>query len=420
MFARIVFGTALALTALAGRPAGAQDVDRIAAVVNDDIITMQEVDQRVRMAMVLSNLPDGQDARRRIVPQVVRKMIDERLQMQEANRLKVSLSAADVEAGIANIEEQNRQPRGSLLAMLQRAGVDPAAARDQIRADMTWYRVVARQVQPNIRIGEEEVKDRLETIKARQGQPEYNLSEIFLPIDNPSQEDEMRRLAERLQEQLRAGAPFPALASQFSRSPTAANGGAMGWVSDDMLDEDVLKAVRDLQPGQVSPLIRSADGLRLVALADRRIAGSRVNPEDATVVLGQIVLPVPPDGPPKQQLAGRAAELTRNAKSCDELEAIGRKLSASVPARMAPAKVDELPLNLRAIGAQLPVGRPSPPIDVQAGLQIMMVCSRQEATTIQLPSEAAVRRMIEAERSDMMARRYMRDLRRAAFIDIRM
>ncbi|HSV30321.1 MAG TPA: peptidylprolyl isomerase, partial [Candidatus Omnitrophota bacterium] len=322
MLARLAVLATVVVAALSGNPAMAQqDLDRIAAVVNDEVITIKDVEQRVRMAMALSNLPDSADARRRVLPQVVRKMIDERLQMQEAGRLKISLSPADVDNGLAAIEQQSRQPRGALVASLQRAGVDPSVVREQIRADLTWLRVATRVLQPTIRIGEEEVKDRLETISSRQGQPEYLPAEIFLPIENPAQEEEMQRLGERLLEQLRSGAPFAALARQFSRAPTAGNGGAMGWVSGDMIDEDLFNVIKDMSPNQVSQLIRGGDGFRIVALVDRRIAGAKADPAHSTVTLSQILLPVPPDGPPRQSLMARASEVTRGARSCDELEA---------------------------------------------------------------------------------------------------
>lgn len=424
MLARIAIRAAFALALLAGFPALAQgvpqDLDRIAAVINDEAVSIKDVEQRVRMAIALSNLPDNQDTRRRLVPQVVRKIIDERLQLQEANRLKISLSPAEIDNGIANIEQQNRQPRGTLIPSLQRAGVEASTAREQIRADLTWVRVATRVLQPNIRIGQEEVQDRLETVKQRQGQPEYLVSEIFLPIDGAGQEEEMQKLAERLIEQIRSGAQFGALARQFSRAPTAANGGSMGWLADDMLDEDLSKVLKNLNPGQISPVVRNGDGFHVLALADRRIAGAKADPANAIITYSQIVLPVPKDGPPRAALAARAMEITRPARSCDELEALGRKLGATQIGKTGPVKVGELSAAIRPALAQLPPSRVSQPVDMPEGLMVAMVCNREESTVIQMPTLEQVRRMIEDERMDMLTRRYLRDLRRQAFIDIRM
>jgi peptidyl-prolyl cis-trans isomerase SurA len=145
----LMFGFALAHTA------EGQEVDRIAAVVNEEIISLQELNGRVLMALAFSGIPDSPDARRRVAPQVLRKVIDERLQMQEAARLKITLSPAEIDQGITIIEQQNRMPKGALLGGLARAGVDSQMARDQIRADLTWLRVSGRMLQPQVIIGEE-------------------------------------------------------------------------------------------------------------------------------------------------------------------------------------------------------------------------------------------------------------------------
>jgi peptidyl-prolyl cis-trans isomerase SurA len=420
MLVRFVVRIALAAVLLVPALADAQVVDRIAAVVNDEVITVQDVEYRLRMAIALSNLQDTTENRKRALPQVLRKMIDERLQLQEGNRLKITMTPAEVDAGIATIEEQNRQPRGSLIKRLAQAGVPAHAIREQIRADFTWIRVAQRTLKPTIRIGEEELKDRLEAINARTGQPEYLVAEIYLPIENPAQEDEMSGLAQRLVEQLRGGASFPTLAAQFSRSPTAANGGQMGWVARGMLDDELIEALERLQSGQLSGPVRAADGIHIMLLVNRRIAGSAIDRDASVVTLGRIILPVPKDGPPKDQLLARANELTRGAKNCDELLAIGRKLAAPTVGQLPPTRIGELHAELRAIATSLPVNRVAPPVDTADGVLVAMVCHREESTTVQAPTPEQVRRAIEDERMDMLTRRYLRDLRRAAFIDVRM
>lgn len=419
MLARLAASACVLFSLAVAVPASAQEMDRIAAVVNDDIISLRELEGRLRMALVYSGIPDSMDARRRVAPQVLRKMVDERLQMQEANRIKVTISQADLDAGIAMFEQQNQMPKGALLSGLARAGIDPQLAREQFKADMAWARVAARTLNSQIKVGEEEISDRLEILRERRGHPEYLLSEIVLPVDNPGQEDDARQTGERLLEQLRAGAPFPALAAQFSRSPTAGNGGNMGWLAQGALDEDIAGPVQQLSKGQVSPLIRTSSGFIILRLADQRISGQVANPEDAQVTLSHIVLPVPKDGPPKQELANRAAQLTGQAKSCADLEAIGRRVGAPTVGSLGTKRVGELTGMIRRVAASLPAGRVSPPIDMPEGLEVVMVCERVESLTVTEPSREQVRRTIEDERMDMLARRYLRNLRRQAIIDIR-
>ncbi|CAA7614657.1 peptidylprolyl isomerase [Magnetospirillum sp. UT-4] len=414
---RLAAAFCLALACLAPLAAAAQDFDRVAAVVNDEAISLKDVEARVRMAIVTSRIPDNPEVRRQVVPQVVRKMIDERLQMQEAKRLKVVLASAEIESGIAMLEKQNNMPKGALIGSLVRIGIAPEVVREQIAADLTWLRLTRRILQPQIRIGEEEINDRLEALRERQGQPEYLAAEIFLPVDNPAQEDEVRKTGEDLLAQMRNGAPFPAVARQFSRSPTAANGGSMGWVGAGMVEPELLDELARLGKDQVSSLLRTPSGYFIVAKVNQRIAGTVASPEDAEVAVARIVLPVPTKGaPPKPQLLAQAAELTRPAKTCDDLQAIGQRVGAKSD-KVGPMRAGDLPDDLDA-AMVLPPNIVSQPADTADGIRVFMVCSRQEGS-ITAPSREAVRRQIENERLDMLARRYIRDLRRSAFIDIR-
>lgn len=420
MLARFAASACLLFSLAVLSSAQAQEVERIAAVVNDDIISVRELLGRTRMALIFSGQPDSPEARRAVAPQVLRKLIDEKLQLQEAARVKITLSPAEVDNGIGMIEQQNRMPKGALLAGLSRAGVDPQLARDQFKADLTWMRVSSRVLQAQVKVGQEEVSDRLEVLRERRGQPEYLLSEIVLPVDVPAAEDDARQTGERLLQQLQAGAPFTALARQFSRSPTGANGGSMGWIAQAALDDEIAGPVSQLAKGQTSPLIRTSSGFTIIHMNDSRIAGQVANPEDAQVTLTTVALPMPKDkdAPAKQQLLQRAQQLTAPARSCPELEALGRKFGGEVNT-ITNKRVGEIQNNLRRVAANLPVNRTSEPGETDEGIMVAMVCERVESLSFKEPSREQVQRQIEDERMDMLTRRYLRNLRRQAFIDIR-
>lgn len=412
--------TALLISCAPLRHAAAQDVDRIAAVVNDEIISIRDLDARLKLAITVSGLPDNIESRRRAVPQVLRKMVDERLQAQEASRLKINVAGEEILRGVSNIENQNRMQPGSLLSSLAKAGVDPDAIKDQIRADIVWVKLIMRSLQPSIRVGEDEITERLETIRQQFGQPEFMLAEIFLPVENPRQEEEAKRLGERLIEQLRAGAPFQALARQFSQSGSAANGGVLGWLSPALLDDELREVVQRMDKGQVSPLVRTASSYVILAMIDKRVAGETTT-SDPKISLAQVFFPIPQGAPPIQQLSAKATELTASLKSCREMEDLGRKLNSERSGRRDDLTLSVLPQNLRAIVTSLPLNKASAPVNVGDALLVAMVCSREENMVKGgLPTREAMRRTIEDDRLEMMARRYLRDLRRAAFIDFRL
>ncbi|EME68442.1 peptidyl-prolyl cis-trans isomerase [Paramagnetospirillum caucaseum] len=413
--------TALVIWCAPLRLATAQEVDRIAAVVNDDIISIRDLEARLKLAITVAGLPDNIENRRRAVPQVLRKMVDERLQGQEASRLKISVGSEEIGRSLANVENQNRMPPGTLLPSLVKAGVDPDAVKEQVKADIVWVKLIMRSLQPTIRVGEDEVTDRIETIRQQFGQPEFMLAEIFLPVDSPSQEEEAKRLGERLIEQLRAGAPFQALARQFSQSGSAGNGGMLGWLTPAALEDEVRDTVQGLGKGQITPLVRTGPGYAILAVIDKRLAGESTI-SDPRLSLAEVYFPLPPaGGPPMAQLAAKAAELTAPLKSCPEMEDLGRKLNSERSGRRDNMTLSVMPQNLQQVVASLPLNKASAPINIGNALLVAMVCSREENIVKGgLPSRDVIRRAIEDERLDMMSRRYLRDLRRTAFIDFRL
>lgn len=403
--------------------ASAQEVDRIAAVVNEEIISIHDLEARVKLALFMSGFPDNLENRRRAVPQVLRKMVDERLQIQEAARVKVSVSSDEINRSIRGVEQQNRMPPGGLLASLNKAGVDVDAARDQIRADLSWLKVTGRVLQSSIKVGEDEITERLDTLRQQLGRPEYLLAEIVLNVDSPAQEEEARRMGDRLLDQLKAGAPFQALARQFSQTGSASSGGVIGWTPESNLDDEIKAAVSTMAKGSVSPMIRTSSGFTIMAVIDKRVSGEGLA-KDETVTVSQMFFPHPAPGPGKpslEQLAAKAVELTAPLKSCTEFEDFGRKLNASSTSRANNTRKSELPPQVQKAIADLPLNKASLPSDAGDGFMVFMVCSRTSlGNEAGLPSREVIRRQIEDERLDLQSKRYLRDLRRAAFVDFRL
>src|SRR5262249_6173172 len=155
--------------------------------------------------------------RRRLLPQVLRNLIDDRLKMQEAKRTNIKVNPADVERRIAMLAERNNMSRDDLEAYLKGNGILLDAVADQITTELSWARLVQRTLRPRIVISDQEINDEAARMKATQGQVEYKTYQIFLAVDAPNQEAAVRDSAERLMEQLRAGADFESLAQEFSQ-----------------------------------------------------------------------------------------------------------------------------------------------------------------------------------------------------------
>lgn len=211
-----------------GGLAAAQDSMRIAAVVNEDVISELDIYMRLRMAMLSARLDDTPETRDRLMPQVLRNLIDDHLKLQEAKRENINVNPADVEKRIDAIGARNNMSRDELSAFLRGNGILVEAIADQIKAELSWARLVQRKLRPRINITDQEINDEAKRIRATAGETEYKLYQIFLAVDAPDQESEIRDSGERLIEQLNEGADFESLASEFSQDEGALKGGDWG------------------------------------------------------------------------------------------------------------------------------------------------------------------------------------------------
>ena len=260
-------------------PVAAQESLRIAAVVNDDVITGLDLAVRTRMAILSSSLPDTPEMRNRVARQVLRAMIDERLMLQEAARQNVIVQQSEVDAELTKLAERNGVTLDQFGAYLAENGVllDPLA--EQVRATIAWSKLVARQLRPRAVITEEDVDEVLRQAEEAKNQPQRRVSEVFLAVDGPAEEEEVRRSAERLIEQIRSGVPFSAVASQFSDTATAAVGGDVGWVLPGQLAPEVEETLERMQDGDIAGPVRAAGGYYILQLRGQRSISPDASPE---------------------------------------------------------------------------------------------------------------------------------------------
>ncbi|HXE15942.1 MAG TPA: peptidylprolyl isomerase [Stellaceae bacterium] len=414
---RILIG--LAILFLAAAPAVAQDV-RIAAIVNDGVITTGDLEARMTLVLRSSGMQDSAETRQRMAPRLLRTLIDERLEQQEAKRLNLTVNKKEVAEAMERIEKQNNLPKGGLDKYLQNLGVPKSALVDQLTASLTWNRLVQQRLAQDVSVSDQEVSDAYKELKESEATPQSNVAEIFLAIDNPNQESEVRALADRLEQQLHAGGNFSAIAQQFSQSPTAASGGSLGWVTPSQINPDLAKALSALKPGEVSDPIRAGGGFYILGLIDRRIPG-QANPNETLVDVVEAGAPMPPNAPPefRDRLARALGEITHAGTSCQAFAAAAHKIGLPFVKEAAAVRVGTMAPGVRRVTLDLKVGEVSKPFPVQGGVGLVMLCARKDAAAPKLPTIDEVRYNIERQRLDVLARRYLRDLRRGAYVDIR-
>lgn len=397
--------------------AAAQE-NRIAAVVNSDVITDTDLAAQIRLVEISSNIPDTPENRQRLGPQVLRTLVDQKLQLQEAKRLNISVPQAEIDKAISNVEQRNNMAKGGLIPFLKDKGVSQTAFTDQITASLAFSKVVQARVSQDVQVSDDEVDEAMNRMQADIGKPQSRVGEIFLAIDNPSQEQEVRQVADRLIEQIRGGADFSAVAQQFSQSPSAAVGGDIGWVTPSELSPRLAEALDKMSAGQMSYPIRTPAGFYVLYLLERRTFGTE-NPDQITLSLDEVVFPVLPSATPeeRQKAESEAQRVASEAKSCGEMAKIGTERAPQLSRQIPQLRASELPPELRQQILALKVAEPSKPVELTGGIGVVMVCDRKGAPA--LPTRDELTDTIARERLDALARRYMRDLRRDAFVDVR-
>ncbi|MGF1627689.1 MAG: peptidylprolyl isomerase [Alphaproteobacteria bacterium] len=420
----------LLMAALAAwsRPAPAQDGTaqngtgqtlRIVAVVNDEIVTEFDVAARMQLIIRSSGLPDTQETRNRLATQILRQLIDERVQMQEARRLGVEVLPEELERALAQLERENNIPEGQLEAAARQMGIPFPALLDRITVDLTWQKLQAQRIRPTIEITNDEIEEVLSRIVANQGATEYRVAEIYLSVDSPDREEETRAAAQQLLDELARGASFSALARQFSQSASAAVGGDLGWIYPGLLDPAIDELLPQLSVGEVSTPVRTANGYFLIAVIDRRsIAGP--SPGDVRITFQVITLPLTDAMSATEQASQRdlAKTVAELAGDCSDMSRLSIELGLGELAPPITRSLVNIADNERRILEGLVMQRPSDPIEEGGTVSVYMVCAR-EAPEGALPPREEIEDNLLLEKTNVLAQRLLRDLRQAAFIDVR-
>lgn len=425
--ATMLAGTALAAPPGRLRPAAPPEApegpaDGIVAVVNGDAITSGDVSNRTRLFAVSTGLSLAPDVLARLRPQIVRQLINERLELQEMERRKIVVPDEDIARAIASIEQHNNLPPDTLRKMLAGQGIALRTLIDEVRVQLGWVRVLKEELGPKAEVSDTDVSDQIQRLKEERGQPEYEVGEIFIPVEDPAKQADAQRFADAVIAQLRAGAPFPVIAAQFSQSQTALQGGDLGWVHASQLDPTVADLLAQMPQGAISNPIQVPGGLDIVTLRGKREVG---NDMQTLVDLRQIFLPftqeLNPQAPTEQQkqALAKAQLLARTMKSCPQMEQAAQGAGSSRPANPGEVKLESVSSPpLRELLAKQPLNQASRPIVSTDGIAVLMICGRAQKNEGDL-SRDEVRRQLLEQRVELSSRQLLRTLRRKAMLDDR-
>ncbi|MGD9810377.1 MAG: peptidylprolyl isomerase [Sphingobium sp.] len=392
-------------------------VHKPTAVVNGQIITQTDVAQRLAL-IVLANggqVPEQELARLRL--QVLRNLIDETLQIQEAKANDITIAPAEIEQSFARVAANFRQSPTQFSDYLRTKGSSAASIKRQIEGETAWSRLLRRKVQPFVNVSEDEVKSVLDRMNARKGSEEYRVGEIYLSA-SPENTEQVFNNGRQIIEQIRAGGSFAAYARQYSEASTAAVGGDLGWVRAGQLPDALGQAVTEVQVGQIAGPIQIPGGFSILYLMDKRKVLT-ADPRDAVLSLKQIAVTFPP-GTSQEQAKGavdRFAQQLQALHGCGSVNEMGAKMGAEVVDN-DNVRIRDLPGPLQQMMLDLQIGQATPPFgSVESGVRALVLCGRDDPQDAGAPSFDQIMSQIEDERVNKRARIYLRDLRRDAIIE---
>ena len=399
---------AVALIVAGAMPASAREVEGIAAVVNDQVISLYDVDQRVDLFFASSGIEKSPEMTERMRQQVLRALVDEKLQLQEAERVEIQIENTEIEQRMELLAKQDNRTLDGIKTFLKDKAIQEETMEAQIRAELAWNQFVRRSFSGRIKIGEQEIDEQYEKAVKAVNQTRYLVSEILLNLDNFSTEEQVRQLSGEIVKQLQSGVAFPAIARQFSIAPTAVQGGQLGWISADQLNPRLSQAVRQMQPGQISPPIPTTGGIYILALADKRAGGNDPSKNKFDVLTV---------GFRTDTATKKIEEFVSNFKTCRRAQSAAKKLKADVK-RSGLKELRSLPAPVVEAVVDLESGEIAPPRDAGNVTNIYIVCDRKDDLGVDI-SRDQIADNIFSQRIAVMARRHLRDLRRDAVVEYR-
>lgn len=405
-------------------------VDSIIAVVNNDVITRQELaDRLTQVQKRLTAQGVALPPRSQLQSQLLERMIVERAQTQMAKENGIVVDDTMLDRAVSRIAEQNKLSMPDFRVQLEREGMSYPSFREDIRREIIMQRLREREVDNKVQVTESEVDNYLASeTNAATKHEDLNLSQILIRVpDNasPEQVAARRQRAEDVLRQLKTGADFAKTAATYSDSSDALNGGELGWRGQDRLPQLFLDAVSSLKPGEVSAIVKSGNGFHIIKLIDRRATSTakadapaveQTHARHILIKVNQVVSAAEA----RRKLLELKERLDHKAATFEELAKLySNDLSASKGGDLGwiyPG--DTVPEFERAMN-ELKPGEVSQPIESPFGFHLIQVLERKTDDASKERARQAARQALRERKIDEATEDWLRQLRDRAYVEFR-
>lgn len=421
-----VTSSTLAFAADAKQAAEIAKIDRIVAVVDQVVITENELADRIKIVTAQLEKQGTQLPPQNVLEkQILERLINDRLQINYANQTGIRVDDAQLDKTIERIAEQNKMGVDEFKQALAGEGINYRKFREDIRNEILLARLREREVDNRINVTEAEVDNFLTTQSSRNdAQDEFEVSHILVRAPEEGAPEELQKLkakAEQALKQLQGGADFAQISAAFSDAPNALEGGALGWKTSTQLPALFTDALKPLQKGQLSAILRSPNGFHILKLTDRRGGSSPLVVEQTharhiLIKLNEVVS----ESEGKSRMdnlherlvnGGNFAEMARQYSE-DGSAANGGDLGWVNPG-------DTVPQFEKAMNALQP-GEISQPVRSPFGWHIIQVTERRKQDMSKEAARLKARQEIRSRKSDEAYQDWVRELRDRAYVELRL
>jgi len=405
---------------------GVVQLDRIVAVVNDEVITQFELNDRMkRVVRQLQQQGTPLPPADTLKKQLLERMIADRAQLQYAAQTGLRIDDSQLERALARIADENKLSMAEFRDALQHDGINFAKFREEIREEITLARLREREIDNKIAVSDGEIDNYLSNQSAKPGaEDEYNLAHILLQVPeqaSPEQLQEKKAQAVHALEQLKNGADFGQLAASLSDAPDALQGGVIGWRAAGQLPTLFAQALAGMQPGEASPVIRSPAGFHILKLIAKRGG-------ETTLVVQQFharhILIKTNELVSDTEAKNRLLQLKERIDNGADFTELARQHSDDTSAAkggdlgwLSPG--DTVPEFERAM-KQLRPGQTSAPVQSPFGWHLIQVLERRDHDVTQERQRLLARQALHDRKSDETFQEWLRQLRDRAYVEYRL
>ena len=429
---RLMIACALVLSgaqhALAQQPAAGRIVllDRIVAVVNEDVITRRDLDDRLKVAV--------QQLRRQgtspppvevLEKQVLERMIYSRVQLQLARETGLRVDDGQLEKALARIAEDNKVSLAQMRETIEKEGANFAKFREDIRDEITMSRLREREVDNKITVADSEVENVLNALQLQDGKAdEFDLSHILIRVPeqaSPEQLRDRRTRAEQALAQIRGGADFRQVAASFSDAPDAVQGGAMGWRELARLPAIFAAAVKGLKNTEISGVLRSPNGFHIVRVNERRgrnspLIVSQTHARHILIKTSEVVS----ENDAKERLVKLKDRLDNQTDFAELARLQSEDASASRGGDLGWLSPGDTVPEFEKMMDALKPGETSGPVRSPFGWHLIQVIDRRSQDMSEQQQRLQARMSLRAQKADEAYQEWLRQLRDKAFVEYRL